>query len=188
MLSAQIIEPPEVFRVSRRAYAQLAENGAFDGQRVQLVDGVIISMNSMGSPHAWAVGKLNQLLSYQLGLQRIVRVGLPVAIDEFSEPEPDLAVVSESDTRPGRDHPSTAQLVIEVADSSRSLDLGIKARLYAQASVPEYWVFDLQKAQLVVHRAPKRGLYTKVQRLGPSKQVTSLIAPTVTVAIGEILG
>lgn len=188
MLSVASVAPFEVHRIDRAAYHRLAELGLYDGKKVQLIDGLVIAMNSMGTPHAFAVGKLTRILSLQLGEARIVRVGLPLALSAHSEPEPDIAIVAEADTLPANDHPSSAQLVIEVSDSSRSFDLGLKAQLYAAARVPEYWVVDLMHDWVVVHREPKRGRYTKVTKVRKGKTVTSAVKPVVAVPVRELFG
>lgn len=63
-----------------------------------------------------------------------------------------------------RRHPTSASLIIEVSRSSRKRDLTIKARIYAQANVADYWVVDLAKRQVVVHRGPADGRYLSVTR------------------------
>jgi Uma2 family endonuclease len=175
--------PFDIHRIDRAVYHQLGESGAFEGKRVQLIEGVIISMNAMRGPHATAVVKLNEVLLPQVIGKARLRPGLPLALSSFSEPEPDFAIVSlaESD-----EHPSTASLVIEVADSTRAMDLGLKARLYAAAKLPEYWVVDLQTEKLVVHLEPKKGQYQRVHRFGKGREVTSTVAPKVTIKVGVL--
>lgn len=175
--------PFDIHRIDRAGYHQLGEAGAFEGKRVQLIEGVIIAMNSMRGPHATAVVKLNELLLPQVIGKARLRPALPLALSSLSEPEPDFAIVSleESD-----DHPSTASLVIEVADSTRAFDLGLKARLYAAAKLPEYWVVDLQTEKLVVHLEPKKGEYQRVHRFGKGREVTSSVAPKVTVKVAAL--
>ena len=188
MLHPAEVAPYDVHRIDRATYHRLAELGVYDGQKVQLIDGLVITRKGMSSPHAFAVGKLTRFLSLQLGESRIVRVGLPIALSHNSEPEPDLAVVAEENTLPGNDHPSTAQLVIEVADSSRRFDLGLKAQLYAAARLPEYWVVDLQHECVVVHREPKKGRYLKVTKVRKGKTVVSTQKPTVAVPVSALFG
>lgn len=175
--------PFDIHRIDRAGYHQLGESGAFEGKRVQLIEGVIIAMNSMRGPHATAVVRLNEILLPQVIGKAHLRPALPLALSSFSEPEPDFAIVTldESD-----DHPSTATLIIEVADSSRAFDLGLKARLYAAAKIPEYWVVDLQTEKLVVHREPKKGEYQRVHRFGRGREVTSTVAPKVTVKVAAL--
>lgn len=188
MLNPASVAPFDMHRIDRAAYHRLAALGFYDGKKVQLIDGLVITMNAMGSPHAFAVGKLTRILSIQLGTSRIVRVGLPLALSANSEPEPDFAIVAENDTLPDADHPSSAQLVVEVSDSSRTFDLGLKAQLYAAARLPEYWVVDLKNACVVVHREPRRGRYTKVTKVRSGKTVTSTVKPTVAVQVSELFG
>lgn len=177
--------PFDIHRIDRAGYHQLGENGAFEGKRVQLIEGVIIAMNAMRGPHATAVMRLTRLLTNQVGEQGWVRAGLPLALSAHSEPEPDFALVADTDLHDD-DHPSRAALVIEVADSSRAFDLGLKARLYAAAKIPEYWVVDLQTEKLVVRLEPKKGEYQRVHRFGKGREVTSTVAPKVTVKVAAL--
>lgn len=135
MLPSESILPLRGLELSRGAYHQLGERGAFDGLKVQLVRGTVIVMPRMGAQTAFVVAKLNRVLSRQVPEQFDVRVQMPIAASDDSEPEPDFAIV-EAATEPGSDHPTTASLIIEVADSSQKLDLGPKARLYAACRVP----------------------------------------------------
>lgn len=80
-------------------------------------------------------------------------VQLPLTFVD-SEPEPDFAVVPHSEGGEGDDHPRTAALVIEVAKSSERYDRLVKAPLYAEAGVPEYWIVDLNARQVQVRRDP----------------------------------
>ncbi len=186
MLSTETIAPLRTLELSRRDYHRLAERGAFEGLRVQLVNGTVIVMSPMGTPRAYALAKLSRILMRNAPDSYDVRVQLPLAATDDSEPEPDFAIVPAA-TEPGEDHPTTAALVIEVADSSRRLDLGPKARLYAACRVPEYWVVDLIESSLVVHRSPKKGRYASVRRYERSRVVTSTAVPTVTLRLADIL-
>ena len=114
-----------------------------------------------------------------------VRSQSPLAASDESEPEPDVAVLP-----PGAyldDHPRAAHLVVEVADSSRAKDLGVKARLYAEMGVPDYWVVDLARRELVVHRDPAPDRYREVRTLGAGDAIALLAFPEVTVRIADIL-
>jgi len=115
-----------------------------------------------------------------------VRAGLPLSVSRHSEPEPDFALVSDEAMSAAEEHPSTANLVIEVADSSRGYDLGLKALLYAATKKPEYWVVDLKTQKLVVHLEPKKGEYQRVHRFGRGREVTSTIAPKVTLKVAAL--
>lgn len=123
----------------RIEYEVLVEQGMFgEGEHVQLLDGELVEMSPQGAAHAAVVESLTELLVPALLGKARVRVQLPFAAGDASEPEPDVAVVSAATTR--HRHPDSALLVIEVAEISLSVDLGRKARIYAQARVTEYWV------------------------------------------------
>jgi Uma2 family endonuclease len=138
-------------------YHRLVEAGGFDGERVELLDGLLVRMSPKSERHEAVVEYLNDWLHahvdrrrYIVGCQRALTIGA-------SEPEPDL-VVRERDT-PKPYHPASAVLVIEVAASSLAVDLAVKAPLYASAAIAEYWVLDLDGRRAVVHRRPRAGGY-----------------------------
>lgn len=150
-------------RLSRRDYHQLDKTGAFKGRRVQLIAGTVITMSPMGTAHATLITRLTGLLVPTLNpLGYDVRIQLPLAVSEDSEPEPDFAILRQGSWGPD-DHPATALLIIEVADSSRRLDLGPKALIYAAALVAEYWVLDPQQRMATIHTSPRRGRYAKIR-------------------------
>ena len=156
-----------------------------EDDRVELLDGVLVEMSPQGSPHARAVARLTMLLApiaasagLEVSPQCPLDVGNPV-----SQPEPDLAVV------PARDwsaHAAQALLVVEVSETSRAVDLGRKAAIYAAAAIPEYWVLDLTDRRLVVHRAPVGDRYTDVAVFTDADEVTAARLP-LTVAVAQLL-
>jgi Uma2 family endonuclease len=92
-----------------------------------------------------------------------VRPGLPFAADDWSEPEPDLAVCRR-DPR-SREHPSQVALLVQVSDSSLRRDRGIKLGIYAEAGVPEYWIVDVKACAIEVYTQPTRKGYAHVEVL-----------------------
>ncbi len=187
MLSAQDIAPKQAVPITRAAYHHLAELGAYEGRRVQLIYGTVINMSPMGTPHANAIRVLNRYFVMHTGAEYDLMVRLPLAASTDSEPEPNFALVPRLDTADTADHPATALLVVEVADSSLRLDLGPKASLYAECRVPEYWVVDLKGRATVVHRGPKRGKYTSVRRVAWSSVLTSTAVPSLAVRLADVL-
>lgn len=164
--SRMAIAPPLSNRarpISRVEYERMIDAGLFRGERVELWRGVIVTMSPQKSPHAAAVQKLTKLFVLTLSAtnRADVRVQLPLALSDDSEPEPDLAIVSPADYRDA--HPPTALLVIEVADTSLEDDRGCKADDYAAAGIAEYWVVDVRGRTIEVHREPSpRGYRTRV--------------------------
>lgn len=144
----------------------LVEQGVFaSDERIQLLEGELVEMSPQGVPHATIVEALNERLMPALVGRARVRVQLPLAAGECSEPEPDIAVV---DSAVPRDHhPDSALFVIEVADSSLAIDLGRKSRIYAAAGVAEYWVIDAEAGHVHVHTEPAAEGYAQIRRHGP---------------------
>jgi Uma2 family endonuclease len=152
---------PEAPRPLRRVeYEKLAELGAFDDERVELLDGSIIAMSPQGPAHDYAIQQLTRILVQTLSDRADVRIQSSFAAGEHSEPQPDVAVVPKGNY--GTAHPTEALLVIEVADSSLKKDRTLKARLYAERGVPEYWVVDLRGAVVEVHTEIVNGAYSRV--------------------------
>src|SRR5436190_18667624 len=108
---------PSTRRFTRDEYYRMAEIGIFDGQRVELIHGEIIKMSPQNKPHALTVAIINGWLIRSLGENFTVRCQLPVVASDDTEPEPDFAVLTGS-PESQHDHPTTALLMIEVADSS----------------------------------------------------------------------
>ena len=85
----------QIRRWTRQEYERMAELGVFSpDERVQLLDGEIVTMTPQNSPHAAAIGKTERVLARVFGDAYWIRIQMPVVLDPDSEPEPDLAVVS----------------------------------------------------------------------------------------------
>ncbi len=114
-----------------------------------------------------------------------VRGHSPFAASEDSEPEPDVSV---SRRAPGHSHPSEPLLLIEVSESSLRRDREIKARLYAETGVPEYWIVDLSSDELTVEvcTEPSSRGYRHIETLGPDRTLRPTQLRGVAIAIAEI--
>jgi len=161
---------------------------------VELIDGEIVTKTPQKSRHATAVCLAESVLRHAFCELVHVRTQSPLALDAVSEPEPDVAVVSGS-PRDYRDaHPSTALLVVEVADASLLFDRTTKASLYARAGIPEYWLLNLVDEVLEVHRNPQRSAdappasrYASVERYGRRDRVAPLARPERFIAVEDLL-
>jgi Uma2 family endonuclease len=187
VLTEEQIAPKRAVPILRTAYHQLGELGFYEGLHVQLVYGTVIDMGSMAPLHANAIRALTRAFVTHSGPAIEVMVQLPIAAADDSEPEPDFAFIRQIKT-PSDDHPTTALLVVEVADTSLRLDLGPKAALYAECKVPEYWVIDLKARSTVVHRVPRRGMYSSVRRVPWANLLTSTGVAGLSLRLGDILG
>jgi Uma2 family endonuclease len=169
----------------RSEYEHLVELGSFAGEKVELLQGRIVEMSPQGRAHAYAVTQLVRRLVPAIGDRAVVRVQMPMALSELSEPEPDLAVVAAADYLD--EHPRQALLLIEVADSSLADDRKIKRRLYAEAQIPEYWIVNLLDGVVEVHREPDGGDYAQVSRHGRDALVVVPGFADVELRVGDFL-
>jgi Uma2 family endonuclease len=172
-----------VHRLDARSYGRIVEAGALDDQRLELLDGLLIEMSPNSPRHAALVQRLTHHLA--TARERYLRVQLPLAVAEDSVPEPDLALVA-APASPA-EHPRTADLVVEVAVTSSALDRGRKAELYAAAGVVEYWVVDVPRAVVEVHRNPASSGYRHVEAYRAGDVLPSPMPGVRELAVAELL-
>ena len=185
---------PRVRRWKRVEYDRLIELGMFTGERLELIDGLLLLREPQGSRHAATIRRVLEALRQVLGPEWQLDSQLPIALDDDSEPEPDVAVVPR-DPRAYRDaHPARPVLVVEVSDSSYRVDHRYKTSLYARAGVPECWIIDLVHEAVEVHRdpepspdAPYGWRYRSVQALTPPAAVAPLLAPARATPVADLL-
>ncbi|MDA1054017.1 MAG: Uma2 family endonuclease [Planctomycetota bacterium] len=167
-------------------YHRLGDAGVFIDQRVELIDGEILTMSPMKAAHAAATELTAAALRGSFGPGLWIRVQLPLAISDNSEPEPDLAVVPGA-PRDYPEHPASALLVVEVSDTTLAFDRGKKRRLYAAAGVADYWVLNLIDEQLEVYRDPIDGDFQNAATFGPDADISPLAAPDARISVRELL-
>src|SRR5687768_12095899 len=156
---------PRRHRLTVADYYRMAEVGILDAEaRVELIDGEIIDMAPPGSPHAATVHYLIEILVLAAGGKASVLVQNPVRLSEYSEPQPDVALLRRRDDfyRERHPQPDDVLLLIEVAATSLRFDRDTKLPLYARHGIPEMWLVDLGRRRLSRHRAPQQGSYTLV--------------------------
>jgi len=165
-------------RFSRDEYNEMARRGILrPEERVELICGEILAMTPQGTPHAAFIDFLDAQLQRAFGEQVAVRTQLPLAISDTSEPEPDLAVVPGQPLDYVHAHPTTALLIVEVAETSLSFDRTTKAKLYGEHLIPEYWIVNIGDRQLEVFRNPSNSGYETHEVLRADESVTPLHAP-----------
>jgi len=180
---------------TRDEYYKLADLGFLaPDERVELIEGEIIPMCPQKSFHAAGIQAAQEVLGQVFTAGHNIRIQLPLDLGLISEPEPDVAVVVGSWRDYVAHHPRTAQLVVEVADTTLSYDRGWKACLYAKAGIPELWIVNLPERLLEVYREPvamagqpfEHG-YQTVLRLDTSAHVAPLAAPESSIAVADLL-
>jgi len=148
-----------IHRISVEQFHSMIEAGVFsDGDRVELIDGEMRDMTPIGPPHSGLANDLNLLFTTRLAGTAIVSIQGPLILDDGTEVYPDLLVLKPREDGYRKSNPTAedALLVVELADSSLTLDLGVKLAKYARAGIRRYWVFDIKHRTLHDHRDPDR--------------------------------
>jgi Uma2 family endonuclease len=184
MFDQALVTPDRVRPLSRKEYDQLIELGYFEDEKIELLRGALVTMSPQKWPHASAVEWLNNALVRQLDPAYSVRPQLPFNADDWSEPEPDLAVVRADPAR--RAHPSEVLLLIEVAESSLRKDRVLKRMIYAEAKVPEYWIVDVKALTITVHTVPRGETYASIVTLRDGDVLRPTLLPSVALPVADL--
>jgi Uma2 family endonuclease len=188
-------QPPLTLRRWKRAeYDRLVDLGVLEDDPIELIGGQLVVAEPKGEYHSSAIGAVDYAVRAALPPGWVVRIQLPVSLDDESEPEPDLVVV------PGRSadyryaHPSRPELTIEVADSSLAFDREHKGSLYARAGIPDYWIVNLVDRVLEIYRDPAPDAaavygwrYRSVVTLTPADVVIPLAFPSARISVTDLM-
>ena len=195
--SAPPTAPPALPRRKRWTVAefhQLWEQGWFERSRPMLLDGEIYEMAIPGPLHNAGVRLADYLLKAVFAQGFVVRIQMPLVLGQWSDPVPDLAVLTGRVRDYVATQPTTAVLVVEVADTSLATDRGEKSQLSAAAGIADYWVVDLNNGLLIVHRDPQPDpasasgtSYRTITALAAGQSVSALAASQTTVNVVDLL-
>jgi len=177
--------------ISVEQFHRMIEAGCFgDGDRLELIDGEMRDMPPIGPPHGGTTDALTMVFAPKLAGRAIVRVQGALVLDDGTELYPDLSVLRPRDDyyRKGNPTGDDVLLVIEVADSSLTLDLRTKPAKYARAGIRRYWVVDLRHRTLHDHRDPdRRGRrYRQLHCLTTGNLSVDLAGVQVTLPLAEV--
>lgn len=172
-------------RFSVEDVSRMYDAGVLDERtRLELVDGVLVEMTPIGPEHDACVALLTEMLVVAAAGRWQARVQ-SVLLTANGFLLPDVMVV---ERLPRDRQPTTALLVVEVAQSSQARDAE-KAAEYAAAGVADYWIVDLERRVVIVHRDPGAGGYARVTTHGVGERITPLAgAPLPTIDVGELCG
>ena len=176
-------------RLTRRDYHRMAEAGILgEDDRVELLEGQLIELASIGPRHALAADAATEMLVLAAAGQAVVRVQNPVVLDDTSEPRPDFALLRRPWDGYPHDHPPPADIypLIEVADSSLGFDRGPKLDSMPQSGIREFWVVDLTTSRVLVHRNPNDGRYCSISSVDMSGTLQVEALPGVTISVASI--
>ena len=182
-------------RWTRDEYDRMIDAGVLTTEdHVELIDGEIVTMTPQKSRHATAVSLAEIAVRRAFGENVVVRSQLPLALSGDSEPEPDVAVVTGAPRDYKDEHPRTALLVLEVADSTLAFDRTKKAAMYARAGIADYWLLNLVDQILEVRRFPAPSTdspdawgYAVVEQYATGDHVAPLERPDYLIAVAELL-
>jgi Uma2 family endonuclease len=172
-------------------YARMGQFGIFsEDKRVELVCGEIIEMSPIGERHAGCVDTLDELLRERLGRRVNVRVQNPIRLDEYSEPQPDIAVLKRREDfyRHAHPGPEDVLLVIEVSDTTLEYDRKVKVPLYARVGIHETWVVNLSEEHIETYADPADGVYQTFNSYARGEEVQSHALAPLHLSVAEILG
>jgi Uma2 family endonuclease len=182
-------------RLSRVEYEGLIDKGVFrPDERLELIGGRLIVREPQRTPDATAIELALDALKEAFGRHWRVRIQLPVALDDQSEPEPDLAVAPGGPRDYVRYHPTRPALIVEVAETTLAFDREEKGSLSARARALDYWIVNLVDRVLEVYRDPAPAgeavygwHYVSMATLQAGDVVSPLAAPHARIRIADLL-
>lgn len=182
--------------IARRAftvaeYEQMVAAGVLaEDDRLELIDGEIRETSPIGPYHAAVVKRLVRLISRQLSDDLLLGVQDPIQLSDYSEPQPDIAIVAARADDYAQAHPTpeAVRLLIEVSDSSAAYDRGEKLPRYAQAGIPEVWIVDVAAQQVEQYTQPAHGQYRTKQTFEHGQALRAQTVEGLQVAVAAILG
>ena len=172
-------------------YARMRESGILtENDRVELIDGEIRNMSPIGPHHAAIVTKIVKFLTNQLNDTAIVSPQNPVQLNDYTEPQPDIAVLHYRDDYYSQAHPTADDilLLIEVADTTLKYDREEKIPRYAGAGVPEAWIVNVPEQLIEQYTFPVKGQYTHIQKVLLGDTITSPTVSSIALDTSLILG
>ncbi len=157
-------------------------------ERVELLSGQILEMSPQEPPHAATTRRASRYLDRRLEELADVRTQLPITLKPNSEPEPDIAIVRLDDNEYANRHPASDEIfwIIEISDTTLRKDREQKARAYAKAGIPEYWILDVNISQAYILRNPNDAGYGSETILTPTNSVCPLAFPVLEISLAQL--
>jgi Uma2 family endonuclease len=172
-------------------FARMIEAGIFaEDDRVELIDGEVRAMSPIGPRHAAIVKRLNALMSRQVGDRTILSVQDPIQLTDYTEPQPDLAVLRLREDFYVQAHPVPADVlvVVEVAETSLEYDREEKVPRYAQVYIPEVWLLDVERETVTQYTQPDGTCYREEQTFQRGHILVSATVSDLRLALDDIFG
>ncbi|WP_448542617.1 Uma2 family endonuclease [Roseiflexus sp.] len=170
-------------------YARMRKSGILtEDDRVELIDGEVRTMSPIGPLHAAIVRRLVKRLIELVGDQAIVSPPNPIQLNDYSEPQPDVAILRLRDDNYQRAHPVVGDvlLIIEVSDTTAQYDRIEKLPRYAAAGIPETWIVDVEQCVVEQYTHPVRDQYARLQKYFPGDMITSPVMPAIALNADDL--
>lgn len=179
---------PNRFVWNREKYYAADMAGIFDNERVELINGEILLEQPKIPLNFCLIDRVSELLRSAFGRDYCVRCRSCVSFDDINEPCTDIAVITGpwykyDDHNP---YPEEILLIVEIADVSLDFDR-FKIKLYASATIPEYWIVNLKETQLEVYRNPIGESYSEITIYKPGDIVKPIYASEKGLSIEDFL-
>jgi Uma2 family endonuclease len=172
-------------------YDRMIKSGILTAdERVELIEGEIVKMSPIGELHAACVKRLNAFFNRLVGRDVIIGVQDPVHLNDFSRPQPDVALLKPRDDFYAQAHPTPDDilLIVEVADTTAASDRAVKVPLYARTGIPVVWLVDLQRDLIEIYARPVNGAYQEAREARRGDTLTLESLPVLKFNVDEILG
>lgn len=179
----------ERYPITTDLYHQMIEKGILtEDDKIELLEGEFIKMSAVGPRHAACVERLSEYLKDELGRTGFLRHQNPVELSNYSEPEPDIAILKRRDDYYLHTHPQPDDvlLLVEVADSTLKKDRGIKLGAYAKAGIAEYWVVNLVDDLIEVYTNPSGNTYQNVRLVRRDETLSLQALPAIVFQADEV--
>lgn len=171
-------------------FERMGEAGIFrEDARLELIEGEIVEMSPIGSRHAACVKFLSRFLNHAVSDVALISTQDPIQLDEFSEPQPDIALLLLRDDfyRHAHPTPSDVLLVIEVADTTLEYDRLVKVPLYAKAGIKEVWLVNLPAQRIEIYAEPASGAYRIIREVKRGEEAQSHSIAGLVVSASAVL-
>ena len=176
-------------RMSLEEFLALGETD----ERLELFDGVLYVMSTPTKDHQFLMGRIH--LHFELHLDGFEDAPAEVYQDITTILSPELQRAVEPDLvviRSGRDDiggvihvEGVPDIVIEILSTDRSHDLVFKRRIYAEAGVREYWIFD-PRSDTVLPLELRDGEYAERPTLTAADTLTTPLLPGLSIPLADI--
>lgn len=188
MIALEKIPENQRAKLSVEDFLLLADSGAFDDySRTELIEGEIWVVNAVHRRHARIhidVAAAVVPAVKALGAPLVAYTNPATRLSDDSLPEPDIAIGEDEDGRVVT--LAKLRLAIEISDSTLSMDLGRKARLYARTGVPEYWVVDCEAGTLLQMWAPEGETYREQRHHVGGERLSAATIPGLTIDLPDL--